>query len=123
MIQKAFSSIIRSIKLHIQRQVLIRPLLLPADKCLTLCVLFCSPDDGRKNRLKYVERLTEINKFEKHYILLVYSEKTLVMHRPMNVKLKNITSYFLQFSTTYCYPLALSQVYLSHFPSFFVKTL
>jgi len=29
---------------------------------LTLYVQFCSPDDGRKNRLKHVERLTEINK-------------------------------------------------------------
>ena len=38
---------------------------------LTLYVRFCVPDDGRKNHLKHVERLTEINKFEKHCILLV----------------------------------------------------
>ena len=29
---------------------------------MTLYVQFCAPDDGRKNRLKHVERLTEINK-------------------------------------------------------------
>ena len=39
--------------------------------CLTLYVQFCAPDDGRKNRLKHVERLTRINKFEKSCILLV----------------------------------------------------
>jgi len=33
-----------------------------SDKYLTLYMLFCAPDDGRKNRLKHVERLTEINK-------------------------------------------------------------
>ena len=32
---------------------------------------FCVPDDGRKNRLKHVERLIEINKLEKRRILLV----------------------------------------------------
>ena len=31
-------------------------------KFLTLYVQFWAPDDGRKNRLKHVERLTEINK-------------------------------------------------------------
>jgi len=41
------------------------------DKYLTLYVQFCAPDDGRKIRKKHVERLTEINKFEKHSILLV----------------------------------------------------
>jgi len=29
---------------------------------LTLYVQFLAPDDGRKTRLKHVERLTEINK-------------------------------------------------------------
>jgi hypothetical protein len=38
---------------------------------LTLYVQFCAPDDGRKTHLKHVERLTEINKFEKRCILLV----------------------------------------------------
>ena len=36
-----------------------------------MCAQFCAPDDGRKNRLKHVQRLTEINKFEKRCILLV----------------------------------------------------
>ena len=34
-----------------------------SDKYLTLYVQFWATDDGRKNRLKHVERLTEINKF------------------------------------------------------------
>ena len=84
MFETVFPSIIRGTKLHIQHQVFARPILLPAashqycylllawmaisryqywsDKCLTLHVQFCAPDDGRKNRLKHVERLTEINK-------------------------------------------------------------
>ena len=33
-----------------------------SDKYLTLYVQVWAPDDGRKNRLKHVERLTEINK-------------------------------------------------------------
>ena len=33
--------------------------------------MFCAPDDGRKTRLEHVERLTEINIFEKSCILLV----------------------------------------------------
>jgi len=60
MFQTGFPSIIRSTKLHIKRQA-----------CLTLYVQFCAPDDGRKTRLKHVERLTEINKFEKRCILLL----------------------------------------------------
>jgi len=40
-------------------------------KCLTKYVQFCAPDDGRKNRLKRVEHLIEINIFEKCCILLV----------------------------------------------------
>jgi len=80
MFQTGFPSIIRSTKLHIQAQVFVRPLLLPAasnkqqqrsDKCLTLYAQFCAPDDGRKNRLKHVERRTEINKFAIRCILLV----------------------------------------------------
>jgi len=38
---------------------------------LTQYVQFWAPVDGRKTRLKHVERLTEINKFEKSCILLV----------------------------------------------------
>ena len=35
---------------------------------LTLYVQFWAPDDGRKNRLKHVERLTEINKLWNFYL-------------------------------------------------------
>ena len=72
MFQAVFPSIIRSSTLHIQRQVFVRPLLLPAASLarlaagssngLTLYVQFWAPDDGRKPRLKHAERLTEINK-------------------------------------------------------------
>ena len=78
MFQTGFPSIIRSSKLLIQRQVFVRPILLPAaslagmkhpdqassrsDQYLTLYVQFLAPDDGRKNRLKHIEHLTDINK-------------------------------------------------------------
>jgi len=52
-----FRPSIRSSKLHLQRQVFVRPLLLPAASLARL-----HPDDGWKNRLKHVERPTEINK-------------------------------------------------------------
>jgi len=68
MFQTVFPSIIRSIKLYIQ---LAAGSSNGLTKCLTLYVQFCAPDDGQKNRLKHVEHLTEINKFEKHCILLV----------------------------------------------------
>jgi len=65
MFQTVFPSIISSSKLHIERQVFVRPLLLPAASLvrlaagssigLTLHVQFCAPDDGRKNRLIPVE--------------------------------------------------------------------
>ena len=63
MFQTGFLSIIRSTKLHIQRQTF----------GLEWYVQFCAPDDGQKTSLKHVQRLTrtEINKFEKHCILLV----------------------------------------------------
>ena len=78
MFQTVFPSIFRSTKLRIQRQAFVRPLPLPAaglngmehpiqaSKCLTLCVQFCAPDDGRKKpsetctasyRNKYIEKL------------------------------------------------------------------
>jgi len=52
--QTVFPSIIRSSKLHIQRQVFVRPILLPAASQ--------APDDGRKTRLIHVEDLIKINK-------------------------------------------------------------
>ena len=73
MFQTVFLSIIRSTKLHIQRQAFVRPILLPAARLDGMEVVnqFCAPDDGRKNHLKHVEYLAEINKFEKRCILLV----------------------------------------------------
>jgi len=83
MFQTGFPSTIRSSKLHIQRLAIVRSLLLPAAS-RTLYVQFWDPNDGRKNRLKYVERRTEINKSEKSRISLVvlYSANILA-----NVKL------------------------------------
>ena len=96
--QTVFPSIVRSSKLNIQSQVFVRPLLLPAaslvssrwqyssDKCPTLYVQFWAPDDGRKNRLKLVQRLTEINKLWNVASGWFYSANVLAMHGPMNVK-------------------------------------
>jgi len=96
MFQTSFPSIISSSKLHIQRQVFVRPLLLPAANLarlaagssngLTLYVQFCDPGDGRKTRLKHVERLAEIN-LRNVASCWLYSENILAMHGPMNVKL------------------------------------
>ena len=98
MFQTVFPSITRSSKLHIQRQVFIRPILLPAasqasgrqqywsDKYVTLYVQFCAPGNGRKDRLKRVECLTEINKLRNVASCWLYSANILVMHGPMNVK-------------------------------------
>jgi len=73
MFQTVFPSIIRSTKLHIQCQVFVRPIMLPAARLDGMEVVnqFCAPDDERKNHLKHVDYLAEINKFEKRYILLV----------------------------------------------------
>jgi len=76
MFQTGFPSIARSSKLHIQRQVFVRPLLLTAASLARLAAgssngltntlrCMCSFEllmmDG-KTRVKHVERLTEINK-------------------------------------------------------------
>ena len=45
-----------------------------SDKCVTLYVQFWGPDDGRKPRLKHVQRLTEINKLRKVASYWLYSE-------------------------------------------------
>ena len=97
--QTVSPSIIRSSKLHIQRKVFVRPLLLPAASLarlaagstigLTLYVQFWAPDDGRKNRLKRVQRVTEINKLWNVALCWLYCANILVMHGLMNVK-KNI---------------------------------
>ena len=88
MFQTVFPSIIRSSKLHIQRQVFVRPILhYWSDKYLTLYVQFWAPDGGRKNRLKHVERLTEINKLWNVASCWLYSANILAMHGTMNVKI------------------------------------
>ena len=57
-----------------------------SDKYLTLYVQFWAPDDGRKNRLKHVERLTEINKLRNIASCWLYSGNILAMHGPMSVR-------------------------------------
>ena len=47
---------------------------------------FWAPDDGRKTRLKHVERLTEINKLWNVASCWLNSVNILAMHGPMNVK-------------------------------------
>ena len=54
MLKPVFPSIISSSKPHMQRQVFVRPILLPAASLARLA--------AGKTRLKHVERLTEINK-------------------------------------------------------------
>jgi len=49
-------------------------------------VQFQSPDDGRWNRLKHVERLTEMNKLRNDASCWLYSEIILAMHGHMNIK-------------------------------------
>ena len=64
-------------------------------QCLyyTLYVQFWAPDDGRKNRLKHVERLTDINKLWKIASYWLYSASILATHGPVNVKsLVNVSS-------------------------------
>jgi len=53
---------------------------------MTLYVQFWAPDDGRKTRLKYVERLSEINKLWNLVSSWLYSANILAVHGPMNVK-------------------------------------
>jgi len=74
----------------------VRPLLLPAANLarlaagssngLTLYVQFWAHDDGQKNCLKHVERLTEINKLRNVASCWLYAANTLVMHGHVNVK-------------------------------------
>ena len=93
MFQTVFPSIIRSSKLHIQRQAFVRPILLcrwqyRSDKCLTLCVQFWAPDDGRKNRLKHVKRCTEINRLWNVASCWLHSANILATHGPVNVLIR-----------------------------------
>jgi len=100
MFQTFFPSIIRSSKLHIQRQVCVRTILLPAASLArlaagssngltnnpTLYVQFRAPDDGRKSRLKHVEHHIEISKLTKVATCWLHSENILANHGPTNVK-------------------------------------
>jgi len=53
--------------------------------CRCMCSFELLMTDG-KNRLKHVERLTEINKLRKVASCWLYSENTLAMHGHKNVK-------------------------------------
>jgi len=78
----------RAQKLHIQRQLFLRPLLPPHYYHLFLAVVgsnwqipdpvcvcsFWAPDDGRNNRLKHIERLIGINKLRNVASFWLYSE-------------------------------------------------
>ena len=57
-----------------------------SDKSLTLYVQFWAPDDGRKNWLKRVQHLTEINKLRNIASCWLYSANISAMHGPMKVK-------------------------------------
>ena len=76
--QTVLPSIIISSKLHTELQVFVRQI-------LTLCVQFWAYD-GRKNRLKHVERPTEINKLWNVASCWLYSANILAMHGFMNVR-------------------------------------
>jgi len=57
-----------------------------SDKYLRLYAQFSAPGDGRKTRLRHVERLTEINKLWNVASCWLYSENKLAMHGPMTVE-------------------------------------
>jgi hypothetical protein len=82
MFQAVPPPIIRSTKLYIQLQVLsnhycclllswMRWNSMDFYQYLMLCVQFCAPDDGRRNRGERVEQFTEINRSRKRCILFV----------------------------------------------------
>ena len=67
-----------------------------SDEYLTLYVQFWAPDDGRENRLKHVERLTEINKLWIVASCLLYAANewsfiSVVLSALMAWKTKNFT--------------------------------
>jgi len=80
MFQTVFLSIIRSSKLHIQRQVFFR--LIPDAVCAVLSSWWWT----EKNRLKHVEHLTETNKLWNVASCWLYSANILAMHGPTNFK-------------------------------------
>jgi len=93
MFQAVFPSIIRSSKLHIQRQVLVWQI--PDAVCAVLSFWWWT----EKNRLKHVERLREINKLWNVASCWLYSANILAMHGPMSVKKWCLNSFYLTGNT------------------------
>ena len=79
MFQTGFPSIIRSSNCTYSDRYL-------SDQYLTLYVQFELLMMEGKDRLKHVQRLTEINKLRNVASCWLYSENILAMHGPMNVK-------------------------------------
>jgi len=59
-----------------------------------------TPDDGRKNRLKHVQHLTEINKLWNIASCWLYCTNTLAMHWTMNVKQTLLFSFQLMVTSS-----------------------
>ena len=95
MFQAVFPSIIRSSKLHIQRQVFVRPI--PDAVCAVLSFWWWTEKPPETCRASY--RNKEIVKL---CILLVYSANILATLGPMNVKCMDAGRFMLQFATELC---------------------
>ena len=94
MFQTVSPSIVRSLRLYKQHQVYVIQVLWPlASKQpqnlfgMMLHVQYQTPDDGRRDRPKHVERCSTINKFEILCIWLILLQKYITMHGPTNAKL------------------------------------
>jgi len=126
MFQTGFPSIIWSSKLHIQRQVFVRPLLLPAGSqtFYMFQTVFQSIIRSSKlhiQRQAYVRPIllpaassrqqTEINELRKATSCWLYSENILGMHGPMNVNPLTPNDYYsgrtAPLTPKRCYPVAL----------------
>jgi hypothetical protein len=53
---------------------------------LKLYLQLCTPEDGRRNRLKICRASVKINKFKEHCILLAVICNYITMHGRMNIK-------------------------------------
>ena len=109
--RRFFPSIIRSSKLHIQRQVFVRPLLLPAASQARLAAgssngptktwrCMCSFEllmmDG-KDPLKHVQCLTEINKLWNVASCWLYSANSFVISVRLSVRKEHLGSHWTEF--------------------------
>ena len=67
-----------------------------SDRYLTLYVQFWAPDDGWKNRLKHLERFTEINKLRNVISCWLYSVNKLAIlkYKPLKNKIQLDATYF-----------------------------